>query len=468
MKYALRLIAAVLSWILLMNMVGCSEPDAPEQPTDPTQPALTAAEIYDSAKAILLAAPNRILTYTATEQRTISDQQTYTESTLGTASYSDFGTENMIAIIDEDVAYGTVKADYLLSFCNGQAYSRISGCTFGTEISGDAFIARQLPAALLDTTLYESIVLTTNADGSTISFSQPKAAETWVNIPSEATVISAAGTATLDMTGVLIQTTYQVNYRYENVEFSLNVTLKCSTPAQLELSALHQEHPEDYATLSCLDAPKLLLRAAGNIFASKAISATINETIFSEMIPLTQQRQSQMHISGQEQSLWAELSNTVSVKDYRDQPSITTQTYTFQGGLCHAVIDGGEPTLHPGITADGMRTSIEDTVLSPLFATRYLAGATLTEQETVYRLDLTGNEAYCDDLTRDLSAFLNLSMEGVTSYHSTQAGGYLCIDKVTGLPVAMGMYFSRTHMFGDIPYVMSYQLDQEVDLSPAM
>ena len=267
---------------------------------------------------------------------------------------------------------------------------------------------------------------------------------------------------------MLVQTTYTAEYVCDNVAFSLNVTLRCTTPAQLELSSLHPEHPEDYATLSCLEAPKLLLRAAGNIFASKVISATAEETIYSEMIPLTQQRKTQLTISGQGQTLRAELSNTISIKDYRDQLSSTTQAYAFQNGVCSVIIDGGEPVLQPDITAEGMRTSIEDTVLSALFATRYLAGATMaTDEGGVYRLTLVGNEAYCDDLTRDLSAFLNLSMEGVTSHHSTQASGYLCIDPVTGLPVAMGIYFSRVHMFGDIPYQMSYQLDQVVSLSPA-
>ncbi|MBE6959874.1 MAG: hypothetical protein E7448_04020 [Ruminococcaceae bacterium] len=468
MKYAVRLIAAVLSWILLLNLVACSDPaPAPEHPTAPTQPVLTAGEIYDAAKAKVLVAPNRITSYTITRQSTVAGQQTYHESTLGTASFSDVGTENMIAIVDEDLVYGTVKAEHLLSFCNGRTYSRISGCVFGADMTATEFMDQQLPAALLDATLYESIVLANNSDGAVITFSQPKDMENWVDTPSGATMVSAGGTATLDTDGVLVQTTYKAEYTCGDVQFSLTVSLRCTTPAQLELSSLHPEHPEDYATLSCLDAPKLLLRAAGNIFSSNTISATAEETIYSEMIPLTRQRSSQISASGQGQTLLATLSNTVSVKDYRDQPSITTQTYSFQNGVCSVIIDGGEPTVQPEISAQSMRASIEDTLLSALFATRYLAGATITEQEDVYRLEFTGNEAYCEDLTQALSGFLNLSMEGVTSHHSTLANGYLCIDKVTGLPVAMGMYFSRTHMFGDIPYRMSYQLDQVISFTPA-
>lgn len=469
MKYAVRLMAAVLSWILLLNLVSCAEPDkeSPTQPTQPTQPVLSAAEIYDTAKAALLAAPNRVASYTMTKVRTVAGQA-YTESAAGTASFSDYGKDTMVAIVDEDIRYGTVKAEHLLSFCNGRAYSRISGSTFGTDITASEFVSRQLPGALLTSSLYESVTRSTNSDGAVITFSQPKALEDWVDTPDGTALVSATGTATFDTTGALVQTTYTAEYTCANVIFSLTATVRCTTPSQLELSALHPEHPEDYATLACLDAPKLLLRAAGDIFTAKVISASAEENIHSQIISVTRHKKSQIEISGVSEGLSARLTNTVSIKDYRDQPTTTTQEYLFSNGTCFLRTDGGEPTAQPGITAETMRTSIEDALLSALFATRYLDGAAiLTDEGGVYRLDLVGNEAYCEDLTQALSAFLNLPMDGVTSHHSTQAGGYLCLDPVTGLPVSMGMHFTRTHMFGDIPYLMSYQLDQVMALSPA-
>ena len=467
MKHAARLIAAVLSWILLFNLAACGDPGTdPEPGTQPTEPAVSATEVYNAAKAMLLSAPNRILNYTITKTRTVAGQA-YTEASEGVASFSDVGTEEMIAVIKEDLDYGSLSANHILSFCNGRAYSRISGSTFGADMTAEAFMATQLPVALLSTSAYNSVVRTLTADGFMISFNNPMALETWLNAPADATIDSAYGIAHLDKDGVLIQTDYYAQYTCGNVVFTVVATLKCSTPVQLELSALHPEHPEDYAMLSCLEAPKLLLRAAGDIFSSKAISAVAEETIYSQIIPLTRQRKCQMEISGTSDALSAQLSNVITIKDYRDQASTTTQAYIFANGSCFLSTDGGDPTAQPGINASGMRTSIEDTLLSALFATRYLSGATMTDQDDVYRLDFSGNEAYCSDLTRDLSAFLNLPTEGITSHHSTQASGYLCIDKLTGLPVAMGMHFTRTHMFGDIPYVLSYQLDQVLILSPA-
>lgn len=467
MKHALRLIAAVLSWILIFSLVACDQPgNEPEPGSQPTEPTASAVDIYNSAKSALVFAPNRITTYNVKTERNIAGQ-TYTESVEGVASFSNVGAEEMIAVIKEDLDYGNLSTEHTLSFCNGTAYSRISGSTFGADMTAEAFMATQLPVALLDTSLYDSVVRTLTADGFMISFNVPRELESWLNVPGDAAINTAYGIAYLDKDGVLVQTDYYANYTCSNVVFTVIASLKCTTPAQLELSALHPEHPEDYAMLSCLEAPKLLLRAAGDIFSSKVISASAEETIYSQIIPLTRQRKCQMEISGTSDTLSARLSNTITIKDYRDQASTTMQAYTFANGSCSLSIDGGDPTAQPGINADGMRTSIEDTLLSALFATRYLSGATMTVQDDVYRLDFSGNEAYCSDLTRDLSAFLNLSMDGVSSHHATQASGYLCIDKVTGLPVAMGIYFTRTHVFGDIPYVLSYQLDQTVTLSPA-
>lgn len=467
MKHLARLLAAALIWILLLNLVACTEPAEEKDPgTQPTEPQLSATEIYNTAKEAFLSAPHRILTYAMSKHRTIAGQ-TYSEQTAGTASFSDYGKDTMIAVVEEDIRYGTVTGEHLLSFCNGRAYSRISGCTFGADMTVQEFIETQLPAAILNEALYENIALTRNADGYVITFSEPQGLETWVPQVDSAQLTSASGTATVNAAGTLVETSYQAEYIYEGLPFSLDMTMQYATPAQLELSALHPEHPDDYVILSCLEAPKLLLRSAGDIFASKVISATAEETIYSQIIPLTRQKVSQMYLSGAADTLSAKLSNAITIRDYRDQPNTTNQSYLFENGVCTGSVDGGTPTIQAGITAENMRTSIEDSILSALFATRYLFDATMTDDGDVYRLDFAGNQAYCSDLIRDLSAFLNLSLEGATSYKDTQASGYLCIDKVTGLPVAMGMYFTRTHMFGEIPYVLSYQLDQTIALSPA-
>jgi hypothetical protein len=177
MKHIFRLIAAILSCGLLLSLAACDDPEPA-----PTEPAVPAVAVYDAARAQLLAAPNRLLNYTITNTYTTGGQS-YTESTTGTASYSDFGADNMVAVIEEQLRYGSVTADYLLSFCNNQSYSRISGSIFGTALTAADFVAGQLPAVLMDPALYGSITRTVNADGSVIHFAQPTALEGWVDVP---------------------------------------------------------------------------------------------------------------------------------------------------------------------------------------------------------------------------------------------------------------------------------------------
>ncbi|MBE6976928.1 MAG: hypothetical protein E7439_07060 [Ruminococcaceae bacterium] len=462
-----QLAATFLCFMTLVGASGCGTQTLeiiPSQSVNPSEVTAAAAEAYSAARQQLLTAENRILQYTVSKSRTVGTQS-YAESATGTASFSGLGTDALIAVIDEKLTYGTVTAEYLLSFCNGTAYSRISGSTFACELSRESFMEKQLPPVLLDAALYGSISQTTDSDGISMVFSSPTALEGWVTDLPGAQLISAQGTASLDVAGALIQTGYSAAYTCGGISYSLEITLRCSTPAQLELSALHPEHPEECPKLSCLEAPKLLLQTAGDIFAAQSIQAQATETLYSEAIPVTRLRQIQVSSSGSGADLSANLSFGVEVTDYRGQVTTSSQAYQISGNLCKSSIDGAEPKDEPGITAEIMRTSIEDTVLSPLFATRYLAGAEITEEETCYTLVFTGNEAYATDLCRDLGAYLDLDLEGnATSHHSTQASGYLSIDKVTSLPVAMGMYFTRTHVFGDVPYVLDYRLDQTLTL----
>ena len=458
-----RLTAFFLCFLLLMGITGCdTESDAPTE-VPPPEDTRSGTELYNAGCRPLLSAENRVMQYTFSKTRTIGSQS-YTESAVGTASFSGLGTDAMVAVIDEALTYGTVKADHLLSFCNGTAYSRISESIFACDISRDDFMDKQLPAALLTPGLYGTVQKSATAEGTTIAFSNPTTLESWVPQPG-ARLVSVLGTATLDQAGVLTHTTYSASYTCGETNYLLEVSLRCSAPAQLDLSALHPEHPEDCPKLTCLEAPKILLQTVGDIFTAQSIRAQATETVYSEAIPVTRLRQIAADSTGMGDSLAASLSYGVEVTDYRGQVTASSQVYNFKDGLCTSALDGGEPKSEPGITAEVMRTSIEDTVLAALFATQYLAEAKSEEETDRCTLRFTGNEAYATDLCRDLGAYLDLNLdENATSYHSTQATGYLTIDKSTGLPVAMGMFFTRTHVFGEVPYVLHYQLDQTLDL----
>lgn len=463
MKATYRLTAVIL---LFLCLLGCA-PETQETPAPGgSTPSLSNEETYDQARAKLLSAPNQVLNFTWTLKRTIG-QQEFTESATGTASIGGIGTEHLEAMVKETLTYGTIRADHTLVYCGGAAYSQISDCTFTQPMEASVFLSKQLPAALLDRALYKTMEAQTTIDGTFFTFVNASQLESWVNAPSDAQFTHASGTATLDNNGLLVASAYTATYTRGTAVYRLEVDIRSSTPATLDLSAIHPEHYENAVPLACLEAPKLLMRAVGDIFTARDMTCAMSETIYSQAIPLIRKRQTTAAISGSGQNMMASLDSTIQATVYQGQPTLSTQSIRFEGGICTSAINGSEPSVQAGVTAENMRTSIEDTILSGLFATRYLAGAELTETEDLYILRFQGNDAYCNDLSRDIGAFLKMDLDGLaSSYETTEAAGYLTIHKQTGLPAAMGISFARTHIFGEVPNQLTYQLDQNLQFSP--
>jgi len=466
MKTAIRLIAAILCGVLLLGILGCTEAPVETQPTtESTAPPLSALEVYAQASTALQAAPNWILTYTFSEKRTVGGQ-VYSEKATGTASYSGIGTDNLEAIIEEELTYGTLSADHTLTYCGGTAYSQISSCTFATGMNAGDFVSQQLPAVLLDSALYGKVEMQATDDGTNLTFDGATAPESWVTDSAYAQLISACGTATLDTAGNLIGSSYEISYTCGPATYELEVTVRVSAPETLDLSAVHPEHPENAVTLSCLEAPRLLMKAVGDIFTARDMHCSISETIYSQAIPLIRNRQVKAAIAGTGSNTVASLASTIQVTDYRGQASNSSQSYQFADGVCTSTVNGGEPSVQAGVTAESMRTSVEDTILAGLFATGYLAGAELTDAGDFYILRFAGNDAYCTDLSADIGTFLNMDLDGTaSSYQTTEAAGYLSFNKQTGLPTSMGISFARVHSFGEVPYELTYRLDQALTLS---
>ena len=461
-----RLTAAALCAALLLCLLGCGPEEPASPPSVDTTPTLSDEELYDQARAKLLASPNQVLIYTLTETRTVG-QQDYTESVTGTASMGGIGTDGMEAMAKETLTYGTLRAEHTLTYCGGSAYSQISGHTFTQSMSPADFVAKQLPAALLDRVLYKTVEVKTTIDGTFFTFADASQLETWVSGGSDAQFTNASGTATLDTNGLLVASTYTATYTRGAATYRLEVDIKSSTPATLDLSAIHPEHYENAIPLACLEAPGLLMRAVGDIFTARDLACTISETIYSQAIPLIRKRQTTATVSGSGQNMTATLDSAIQATVYQGQPTLSSQNYRFEGGVCTSTVNGGGPSIQTGVTAESMRTGIEDAILSGLFATRYLADAELTETEDLYILRFRGNDAYCNDLSGDIGAFLKMDLDGLsTSYETTEAAGYLSIHKQTVLPTAMGISFARTHAFGEISNQLTYQLDQSLQLSP--
>lgn len=448
---------------IVLAFSACTN-DMPTETEASTTPENNAEVMYENACSKLSAAPNLIISYDYNGQRQVNGD-TYTTHITGTDSYCERGTQQMQALVRQSLQYGTLQADYVESFIDNTAYSTVNGSNFSALSDAQSFTARQLPTVLLDSALYGSIT-EQSANGNTLlTFSEPYALEAWATsgVPTE--LLSASATALLDEEGTLLEYAYKASYSCDQIVYHLNVTASLMLPQQLDLSAAHPDYSAAPIRVQNLDAPKLLLRAVGDLFTAPAFSSEIDQMLISEVYTLTQTRQSTLHLQGRGSKLTALWNTTLTTVDYRGDPVTTTQSDRFQNGIVTRLVNDAEP-LEISQTAEQTRIQWENQVLNGFFALHFIEDAAITDAGDMLILTLTGNEAFCDAVSASFRSVIPNDLNAIAdSYETFAAGGTMTIRKSTGLPVDMGMTFQRTHIIDGIAYPLSFSLTQTLKLS---
>lgn len=451
-------------WLLCLLLTGCGAQGDETRPSTQPQVTLTASEKYDSAQQAVLQAQNLILDYTWSRTRHIGTDA-YQESVTGTASFSGLGQESMMAVVEEQLTYGSYSTSYSQVYCEGVAYARINDSTFSSPQTPQVFIDRQIPAILLRAENYASVMEQSTENATVITFTQSTVPEPCLKAPEGAQLVSATGEATINPAGELIQTTYQAEYTCGEVRYVCEVSLRLTRPKSLDLSGKHPDHYEGGIALADLDAPKRLVQVVGDVYTAGNIACDAVETIYSEAIPVSYTQKSSYLVAGVGEDLKVTNSYDINLSDYRGEVSTKKQVDTYENGSFYSSVDGTHQ-LQPNVTAQQMRQYCEDAVLSALMAPKYLSGAQITAENGTYRLEFTGNDAFVADMMVGISQFLQVDLDGkAESSQTVDAKGYLTVDAVTGLPVAMGLSLQRSHMIDEVAYALTYRLDQTMELS---
>lgn len=433
---------------------GVTEPQLPENP----------AELYASSITPIQNANDLVLKYTITCVRTVG-QQDFTESVSGTASYSDFLKSSMTAVIEETLKYGSYERTYEELYCSEKAYASTAGNHFSCQLTPQEFYARQIPALLLTENLYASISYGSNPDSTEILFSDPAGLENWLGADKDAQLLAASAKVTIDQNGVLSSSSYEAQYTLEQTQYAYRVSLQVTTPKSLDLSAHHSDHLVDSAPLSDLDILKLLMRTVGDVYSANTLSCQAVESIYSEAIPLSWVQTGSYYMHQEADKLSAQLEYNTTSSDYRGDFSSKTQCDRFDNGVFHSSVNGNEAQIQENVTAQMVEQSCEDAILSGLFAAKYLSGATMQREGNSYRLTMTGNDAYVNDLMQGIAAFLQINLDTHTQAGgTTDASGYLILDVQTGLPTAMGLSLERFHVIDTVNYALKYRLDHTLSL----
>lgn len=462
MKFRTKLTAAALCLIFLICLFGCHT----NTPVETTEPTLSAADViaaYKIACKPITASPIQHLTIQAQEQRTVGGE-TYTETVNGTAYYTGLGKDTLNAEVDVTLTNGTYESKYVESYTGGTAYIQVMDCAFSAPMTQDEFLARQIPAILLDTALYSTATFE-HAEAQTIlHFSDASALESWVSGIADIELLSAEGTAILDETGALLETSYSATYISGAASYTLEVSVAVSTEA-LNQSAIA---PAESTPLAFFDFPRLLLRSIGDIYAAQSMTCAYQESLTCQAAGIVRSQHAQIDTWGTGTAFMGCADYTASLTNYTDTATVNTQRELFRDGVYSYSVNEADPVTQSGVTAEQMRSYCKDSVLSAFFSMDSVAGAELTDTGDFYCILFTGSELLADSLCSSIYSILGVDLDSYADSYTTEAiSGYLTIDKHTGLPTAAGMTVMRTHIIGNVAYALSYQLDQSVNLSSA-
>lgn len=449
-----------LAWLFLLIfgvLAGCgkSQTEPPQ-----TQNTANAAVFYSAGRKAVEASDNLMLDYTLQETRTVGDN-TFTKHMTGKASYQGYAREGMAAKVEQTLDFGYYRCDYEQSYYEGRAYAEVNDCYFWSKQSAEEFASRQLPPALLTPALYDTI--TYGETAGTVLFSDPRGMEAWVG---DGQLLEASGQAELDSEGKLLRTTYQVQYRNDEAEFSLFVTVGVMIPEQLDLSGLRDLQNRSGVWLSDLDAPRKLLQVVADVYSAQRVNCELAETISSEAIPLFYQRDTRVLLMGRDASLETEVVNTSKLSNNRGVITESSQSEWFKNGVYTVSLDGSDPVQNGSVTANAMRQYSEDTILSGLLAVKYLSGVSVEEDGKLLKLEFGGSDSFRKTMTQHLMTVLQVDLDALAeSSQNISAGGYLTVDTQTGLPVVMGMFMEKSHTLDGVTYRLDYRLDESLTFS---
>lgn len=465
MKFWTSLRCLALCLALLVCFAGCGDGAVETtDPTEETQPPVDPRVLYEAARQAVESAPNLRLVISMEEQRTVGDE-TYTQSSNTVASYTGLNTEAFAAAVEENLTFGTYENIYKTFYFGGTAYAQIMDYAFSSPMTVAEFSALQIPAMPLDADLYETVTYQTGLSGTTIYFSDSTALESWITKPAQLELVSAEGTALVSKSGALLSSAYSASYKMGEVSFSLSVTVTVSTPENLDLTSQYPEELSAAAPIRTFTAPRSLLQAVGDICATHNLTASYTESLFCEAADSIRKQQVQVSTQGADDSFSATVDYTATLTNYAGMSSTNTQQETFADGAYTYSLNGSKPTVLQTVTVQQMRTYCEDTVLSALLSIDYLSGAELTDNGTTYTLQFTGTEAMAEDLCDSIYTMLNMDLDSTAdSYQTNRIGGYLTIDKATGLPIGAGIFLTRTHVIGGASYTMTYEMNETISL----
>ena len=483
------LTATILILCLVLSLCACAQVPPATEPTDNTDPSTVpsttpseptagpttpSTEPPPSPELLYYSAQNYVdhltelaMEYTV-EATKVFGRDTYREFYDGTAFYVDLGSDNMEALIIENFTSGGYTTQYYESYRNGSGWSRVNNSSFRCPMTIENFLGRQIPAFLLEQSLYTSLDAQRTSYGFLLTFSGADQLESWVITTTEATMISASGTLELDAQGNLLSGTYHAEYMLGDTPYTLDVSVDITQTEAVDFTTLQPVYPENAPTVENLEILKYLLRTVGSVYAAPNMSVDCTDTVKSQAMGQTRQQTSGYHLFGGSENLMDGLNTQVTVTDSIGNTSSNRQNGVFRDGQYTYSYNGGSTMTDASITSEKIRTALEDSILSALITPSYISNAQITDYGQQLVINFDGNDQLADSLCRNIYSLFKVDLDAFAeSFSQGHITAHLTIDKSTGLPVAMGISLSRSHTIKGVTYQLSYELSQTISFSAA-
>lgn len=489
MKKFKKLLALLLCLAMLASLLGCqSQPDttesttgtaAPTETTEPAPPEPTAEELYAEARAVLDALSDVTLSITEETTRAVAGQD-FVERSEITLTYAGIGTEalqvsmeeNYKQIADEEDKPDEDEEDQDVIFCevyaDGMLYftlDLVEIYQFSSAITPEECTARYLPVVLLDASLYGSLTSESDGTGTTITFAEPTAAETWA-MPEDAQLLDASGSAVLDASGALTQMTYNITYQYGSTEYTVSVT---SAPQAEAVAITVPEDPDAFVAIHP-DVFRAYLCSTAMLLQSDSASAHRSESVFCQAGGFQQNQSVSMNRHGEGKDLDAKIETNIYFYDYTGW-QVETETYElveeYVDSRYTMTTNGGVPTTQRGVDYSVIEDYCLDLMVDYIPDPAYWQEAVVTDLGSLYLVEFTFDEDFgnavqntiCNTFFGDASLLNNLA----SAYATNEVTGYTAYDKYNGFPTAVGFYYEGTHTIDGGDYTLSMQTDLSID-----
>lgn len=447
----------VLFALLALLFAGCTQQPAviTTQPT--TVPATTLPLVTDIyAEAVEALGENVTAKVTVTRDMTVGNSQFQDAQELS-ITYIGLGSDQLAARVKSKTTYSGYDSEVSELYQSGVVYTSYWSGKFSQEMPQEDFLARYMPAVLLDASLYETVTM----DSDTITFADATALESWL----EGELISATGTATVT-DGVVTQFTYDAVYKLGASQQTISVTQTLSPAASTTMPEIQAE---EYIAVESVDAIALLEQTYGYLCYAQDVSFRTTEQVLSHAAAYTYGIQTSIDTWCSGDSPMIQVEQDISDMNYSTNQSYDSNIKeVFRDGKYTRTQDDERPTTD-AVTLAVMTNYAREMMIENVLSPEFIKTATVTALNGAYLAEFTLTDTFgngvCAEVCEVIFGDATLLNKAASKYENKELTYYVAVDMYSGLPTGMGYYYEGIHTLDGLEYPLTRQVDCYIDVA---